>query len=234
MINKPSKGEAAVFIAIGVAALIYVITKIDLSSTLVRVFVLLVCFPVHEFAHAFAAVKLGDDTPERQGRLSLNPLRHMTIEGTAMLLLFGFGFGKPVQFNPNNFPPEKRKAYTIITALAGPLSNILMALLFLVLFNLGYYKLQSGAASYFLDAAYINVSLAVFNMIPIPPLDGSHLLMAFIPEEAYYKLTRYRNVLIIAIFAASFILPRLGINLLGRASLSVLELLQRFVLIFIR
>lgn len=234
MINKPSKGETAVLIAIAVAAAVYVITKIELSSTLVRLFVLLVCFPVHECAHAYAACRLGDDTPKIQGRLSLNPLRHITVEGTAMLLLFGFGFGKPVQFNPNKFPKEKRKLYTIFTALAGPLSNIIMALLFLILFNLGYYKLHGDAARYFLDAAYINVSLAVFNMIPVPPLDGSHLLMAFIPEESYYKLSKYRNVLVIIIFAASFILPRLGINILGRASLRVLEILQKFIMIFFR
>ena len=169
------------------SAVIYVI------SALVVIFLTL---PIHEFAHGYTAVKLGDDTPRWQGRLTLNPFAHIDYMGSLFILLFGFGWAKPVGVNARNFKSPKRDM--AITAFAGPLSNIIMAFLFmLIIYLLDALNMTGGAwfylAMFCLFVVQINVSLAVFNLIPIPPLDGSRILTAFLPDRTYYKIMQYER-----------------------------------------
>lgn len=173
----------------------------------------------HEFAHAFTAVKLGDHTPAITGRLSLNPIDHLDVMGFLCMLLTGFGWAKPVQINPRNF--KKRNRDTAITAAAGPLSNLLMSFVcvfILVLLdkfdlcliyssgvsfsgmNFGYALLMI-VDTIILYLAYLGIYLAVFNLLPIPPLDGSRLVSALLPGKAAYYYNRYGTYFQIGLFA---------------------------------
>lgn len=140
---------------------------------------------VHEFAHAYTAYKLGDHTAKEQGRVTLNPLKHIDWLGFAFIVFAGFGWAKPVMFNPDNL--KKKHRDEILIALAGPISNLLLALLFILLARVLYANpdlAQSAmgmkAVNMFLIWALINIGLFVFNMIPIPPLDGSHLYLSYL------------------------------------------------------
>ena len=166
--------------------------------------VIFLTLPIHEFAHGYAATKLGDWTPRAQGRLTLNPFAHIDYMGSLCILLFGFGWAKPVQVNARNF--KNPKMGMAVTAFAGPLSNVIFALAALIFANICL-LIQSSSQIiwyvlyFFIYIAKINVSLAVFNLIPIPPLDGSRLLSAFLPDRHYYKLMRYERYFSIIIFA---------------------------------
>ena len=187
--------------------------------------------PVHEFAHAWTAVKLGDPTPRYQGRLSVNPFAHIDYFGAACILLLGFGWAKPVQVNMNNFRNPKRDM--AITAAAGPLSNLIAALVMLVITNLLNLVLLNTSLSwavyvtvFFYYIADINVSLAVFNLIPIPPLDGSRLLFAVLPNRQYYKLMRYERYIFYGLLALIwFGVLDIPLNFLTNAVMSFLSFL---------
>ncbi len=154
----------------------------------------LVAITFHEYAHAFAAYKLGDDTAKNQGRLSLNPFAHLDPIGVVMLIFAHIGWGKPVQINPNNFT-RKVSARTgeAIVAFAGPLMNFILAFIFTII----YYSIITFATSFAYTTeigtiirtmieytVLVNVGLGVFNLIPLPPLDGSKILMAFLSYNA--------------------------------------------------
>lgn len=174
--------------------------RMDFASVIIYILsslaVIFLTLPIHEFAHGFAATKLGDPTPRFQGRLTLNPFAHIDYFGALCILLFGFGWAKPVGVNAYNFKSPKRDM--AITAFAGPLSNLAVALISLFLFNLiGLFINTVGIlfyiARFFLYIAFINVSLAVFNLIPVPPLDGSRVLFAVLPDKYYFKIMKYER-----------------------------------------
>ncbi len=156
----------------------------------------LICITLHELSHGLVAYRLGDDTAKRAGRLSLNPLRHLDPMGMLMMVVFRFGWAKPVPVNMYRFKDPKRGM--AVTALAGPVSNILISLVFLFLYGALYLPLQgSGFGMYVLEmlqiTAYLSLSFAVFNFLPIPPLDGSKVLFSVVSDEAYRKLMRYER-----------------------------------------
>ena len=165
-----------------------------LLSLLLSVPGILVAITFHEYAHAYAADKLGDDTPRNQGRLTLNPLGHLDPIGSIMLLFAGFGWGKPVQVNPRNydrrFSMDKADA---IVSIAGPLMNFFLAILLTIIYCLIYKFASATFISSQLGtiimlminiAISINIGLGVFNLIPLPPLDGSKVIKAFLPYNS--------------------------------------------------
>lgn len=158
--------------------------------------VILIALTFHEFAHGLMALKLGDTTARDEGRLTLNPISHLDIFGTVMLLFGPFGWAKPVPVNPRNFKNPKRDL--LLVSLAGPVSNIILALLFGYSMRaiMSYYpSLLSGNLNYFLQLSIlINIGIAFFNMIPIPPLDGSKVLLGLLPNTwipGYLNKSRY-------------------------------------------
>ena len=165
-----------------------------LFSLLISVPGVLIAITFHEFAHAFVADKLGDDTARREGRLSLNPLDHLDPIGTVLLLFAGFGWGKPVHVNPRNYTRkmsmEKGEA---LVSIAGPLMNFILAIIFTIIYY-GIYKfagisfLMSTTGEIIMSlisaTVSINVGLGLFNLIPLPPLDGSKVIMPFLPYKA--------------------------------------------------
>ncbi len=171
----------------------------------VKAYILLCVLPIHEYAHAFAAVKLGDDTPRLNGRLTINPFAHLDLFGSLMILFTGFGYAKPVPVNIRNF--RKPKQGFALVAAAGPISNLIMAYLYFVLSNICYLpKLTvfTILSSFFYYVGLINVNLAVFNLLPIPPLDGSRLITVIIPNKYYYKILRYERYIMIALLVLMF------------------------------
>ena len=142
---------------------------------------------VHEFAHAFAAYKLGDNTAKMDGRLTLNPLKHIDWMGFFLIVIAGFGWAKPVIFNPDNLKHKHRDE--ILISLAGPFSNFLIAVLFFVIARLLYFADYFHSTKFGIEIinlimvwGVINFSLFIFNLIPLPPLDGSHLYLTFLKE----------------------------------------------------
>jgi Zn-dependent protease len=168
-------------------------------------FVIFCASPIHEYAHALIATKLGDDTPEKTGRLTINPKAHINPIGALMIFLFGFGYAQPVQVRMRNFKNPKRDM--ALVALAGPVSNLIQAFVFAfiaaALVDRGVGVLDY-LGIFFLLAAGINVNLAVFNLLPVPPLDGSRLVTALLPSKYYFKLMQYERYIHIGLMVLLF------------------------------
>lgn len=202
-----------------------------LTNLLLSIIPALVCITLHELAHGYVAYRLGDDTAKRAGRLTLNPLKHIDIMGLAMMVIFKFGWAKPVPVNMWKFKnPKKGMA---ITAAAGPLSNIIIAVICLFIYGvlLGFGPRIGKVGSYFVEmlliTAYLSTALAIFNIIPIPPLDGSKVLYSFVSDRTYTKLMYYERYGMIILVVAVFLLSRTHLNPLGRAASLLME--QLFV-----
>lgn len=168
--------------------------------------IVLFSLSIHELCHGYAAYKLGDDTAKSMGRLTINPLAHLDILGTIAMLFFGFGWAKPV---PVNFSKLKyRRLGPILVSIAGPLSNILLAFIcYFVLVVLGINDISTEGfwGSYLLSALIMNVTLAAFNLIPIPPLDGSKVVISLLPYKWQYKVYSVEIYIQIALFALLYI-----------------------------
>jgi len=173
--------------------------------------IVFVALPIHEFAHAAAAVRLGDETPRIAGRYTLNPLAHIDPVGAIMIMVVGFGWAKPVQWNPRNVRMDPKKA-SIIVSVVGPLSNLALALLSMVVVRL-LVVLQPPFAdvvgNFLILFAYINVSLFIFNLLPVPPLDGSHVLFALLPGDTWQLQRSLYQYGTLILFAVIFFAPQL-------------------------
>ncbi len=197
-------------------------TSDKLIEYFVRIMIILLINPLHECAHAWSAHKLGDDTAKLEGRMTLSPLAHIDPFGGLLLLLFGFGWAKPVPVNPNNF--ENPRKGMMLTAIAGPLSNLIAAFAGMIALRLysGNIEALSDALFYFV---IININLCVFNMIPVPPLDGSRVLTYFLPPNAaiwFMRNQRYFYAVVMLLMVTNILTVPLSYAVSGVYRLLVL------------
>lgn len=202
--------------------------NLTLATILSRVIILIIAFTIHEFAHAWTADSFGDSTPRINGRLTLNPLAHLDPIGSLMLLFVGFGWARPVPVNPYTLRQHSRSAMMWV-ALAGPLSNFVLAVLASIPFQLNWFTLNDLYTSYtapqsailptpvifLFDFITINLVLGLFNLIPIPPLDGDKIAEFFIPDDWKRTMDRirpYGPLILVALFMVG---PSLGLDFLG-------------------
>ena len=202
--------------------LFYALDFSSLWDAVGRVIAIFLCLTVHETCHGLAAYALGDPTAKSMHRLSLNPLRHIDWIGLLMMFAVGFGWAKPVPVDPRYF--KKPKQGMALTALAGPVSNLLLAAAALALLR-GAVLVLSGTdwaiwlVNFLLELSILSVGLGLFNLIPIPPLDGSKVLAAFLPDRAYVTLMRYERYGILVLLVLSFLI--LGSISISRAIYAV-------------
>ena len=214
-----------------------IFSKEGLISFLYTLPALLFCLSVHEFAHAYTAYKLGDRTQKAMGRLTLNPFSHIDIAGFICIALFGFGWGKPVMIDDRNF--KNKAAGNALTAFAGPCSNIIMAILFTIILKILLITgvilptINSVVGSIVLNMLILtiqfNVVFAIFNLIPIPPFDGSRILYFFLPakgREYMYKIEQYSFIIVLVILVTG-----IGSKLVSPIVNFVLGLLSKFIML---
>jgi Zn-dependent protease len=191
----------------------------SLSSILAKVVILLICLPIHEAAHAWAAYVLGDDTARRQGRLTLNPLAHLDPLGSLMILFASIGWAKPVPVNPWRLRYGPRVGMAL-TAAAGPVSNLLLAILVVLPIRLGLFRdvqLSFAMIEFIVAIVSINVGLALFNLIPLAPLDGISVLRGVVDARTAERLTPlvlYGPYILLVLLLLGNVAPEL--NILGR------------------
>lgn len=202
----------------------------------------LLALVVHEYSHGYISTKLGDPTPRIRGRLTLNPLVHLDLYGTILMLLTGFGWAKPVEVNPMYY--KDRKKGMALVAFAGPLSNFILAVvslvIYAVIFAISFYvemppmimQIVSTACSY---SAQINLCFMVFNLIPIPPLDGSRILGMFLGNKAYYTLMQYErySMILIIVLSLSGVFDRLISHGVGFFYMGILKFLSVIINLFV-
>lgn len=194
----------------------------SMGALVLRLVSVFLCLTVHETCHGAAAYALGDPTAKRMHRLSLNPLRHIDWFGLAMMVLCGFGWAKPVPVDPRYF--KKPKEGMALTALAGPVSNFVLAVVLMlgarVIYNhVSYTELWQQVFTFLLNTAVLSIGLGLFNLIPLPPLDGSKVLGALLSDRAYFTLMRYERYGMLVLILLSF--TNIGGGLLSRAIMAV-------------
>lgn len=177
---------------------------------LLRAVVVLVAIPFHEAAHALVSSWLGDDTAKRAGRLSLNPIRHFDPLGALCMLLGGVGWAKPVGVDPRKY--KDPKVGMAVSAAAGPLANLLLAWVSMILYKIVLYSLSAQYSQplavfslLMYDMIVMNLSLAVFNLLPIPPFDGSRIFFVFLPKRLYFQAMRYERYIMLAVLLLVFL-----------------------------
>ena len=216
-----------------------VITPELFLQYVVRIGVLLFCLPVHEYAHAKAAYIYGDSTAAVRGRLSLNPVRHLDPIGSISMVALGIGWAKPVPVNSINF--KNPKLDFAIVSLAGPFSNILLGLLCMIFYKLTAIFFFFNTSWIFLETielifyygASINIMLAVFNLLPIPPLDGSRLVTAVLPHKIYTAALRYEWIGMLAVMVLLFFgVLDAPLNFLTNALFKFLDFITSFIDMF--
>lgn len=211
---------------------------LGLSSSLLisRIITLVIAFTLHEFSHALTAYWLGDDTARNAGRLTLNPITHLDLMGALLLIFAGFGWAKPVPINPYLLR-QKNKAGVMLVSLAGPLSNLLLALVAGLILRLTDLPLYAAAPSRFMPTpgqflfqfVAINITLFLFNLLPLAPLDGEKILMFFLPPrmaEGFEKIRPYSPMILLAIV---FIGPMVNFDLLGMIIRTPMEKLTYWI-----
>jgi Zn-dependent protease len=188
----------------------------DIKSFIIQLLltlpIIILSLTVHECAHGYIAKKLGDPTAENLGRLTLNPLKHLDPFGVLFMLLFGFGWARPVPVNARNFKKPRRDM--ALTAVAGPVSNLLLATVFAILYETAYTVVKKSAEAgggtgtlgmtvmlFFSLGLQLNVFLAVYNMLPIPPFDGSRFFYVFLPVKWYFKVMKYERYIMLGLMA---------------------------------
>jgi Zn-dependent protease len=187
---------------------------------------ILVAATVHEYAHAYVAYKLGDPTAKSEGRLTLNPIKHIDPIGALFLLIFRFGWSKPVPINEYNF--RRRETYTALVALAGPLSNLLMVLLVGIVYRVFDFTDQPLIVFFLYSFATINIALAIFNLLPVPPLDGHKVVRALLPPNLRYyweMLEKYAIILILLLILPFSPISPLLFSFIGTTLSTILNLI---------
>ncbi|MCU0521451.1 MAG: site-2 protease family protein [Anaerolineae bacterium] len=201
-----------------------------------RILVIFLGIPIHEWAHGWVAHLLGDETPELQGRLSLNPFVHLDPVGTLSILLTGFGWGRAARVNPYRMTRvHNPRTGMALSALAGPVSNIIQAMILAIPFRLGLLTLLESNMAYRLAqvlfaAIAVNIGLAAFNLLPIPPLDGSRVLVGVAPRRIGDVIESLEPYAIYILLFVLFLLPRLGLDLVGLLVRPLQEFLFRILL----
>lgn len=201
---EDNKNSRLIILAIFVLMALRHFTQTDLVGLILTLPSVLIAITFHEYAHAWAATKLGDDTPEFQGRLNLNPLNHIDPVGFVLLLFAGFGWGKPVQINPRNFYSKySMETGEAIVSFAGPLMNFILAIFFAIIYFMvikfapiafTISELGSIITEVINYTIITNIGLGIFNLIPLPPLDGSKIFRKILPYNAKMWIDKYENI----------------------------------------
>jgi Zn-dependent protease len=201
-----------------------------------RLLVIFLGIPLHEWAHGWVAHLLGDETPELQGRLSLNPFIHLDLVGTLAILFTGFGWGRPAQVNPYRMTRVRNpRVGMALSALAGPLSNVVQAMVLAIPIRLGLLTMLAPTQAFRLAqvlfvAIQVNVGLAAFNLLPVPPLDGSRILVGVAPSRIADTIESMEPYAVYILLFVLFLLPQLGLDVVGLLVRPLQQFLFRLIL----